>query len=253
MWIDIHAHLYDLTDAPLLKVLDDARLEDVACVLNCAAYLRSSSTVIYQCSLSESLFGSVGISPFDVYDQPEDWETQLRSLCVKPRIIAVGEIWIDSTNPRYPPLERQLPFFEAQLRIARELGLPAIIHSRGAESEAVRICRSTGVTKALFHCFTGERNDLVQILDAGYYVSFSGIITFKNAAVSALVREVPLDRMFIETDTPYLSPVPFRGKRNSPSLVRYVGEEVCRLTGCDRETVQNAIKENMRKLFPLEP
>jgi len=252
MWIDIHAHLSSLTDPELLQAADDARKESVGFILNTATDLHSATSILHQCTLSPMLRGTAGISPFDVLERHENWEKELIAICADPRIIAIGEIGIDATNPRYPALDAQLQFFTEQLRIARECNKPAIIHSRGIERKAVEICRNSGMSKVLFHCFTGGYEDLREVLDSGYYVSFSGIITFQKNAVRNLVRHVPLDRLFIETDSPYLAPVPFRGKRNTPAFVRFVGEEVLRLTGYDREKLQDALLLNVKQLFSID-
>lgn len=247
-WIDLHAHLDRLKDPDLTSVLKEAGRADVSTILSTATGLESASLVSQQCKTFPALFGAVGISPFDVPALPFDWEQKLRSFFTCPRIIALGEIGLDDTNPKYPPLTSQLPVFEKQLAIAVELDLPAIVHSRGAESRVAEICHSLGVKKVVFHCFTGDPETLKKILDFGYYVSFSGIVTFSKT-VSDLVPTVPLERIFIETDSPYLAPVPHRGKTNCPAWVRLVGEKVAECRGIKKEVLQEAIRKNFERLF----
>jgi TatD DNase family protein len=247
-WIDIHAHLDALSPHELHQAINDATLANVTTILSTATELSSAGAVLEQCRTFPALYGALGISPFDARALPAGWEGILRNLLTHPRCIAVGEIGIDGSNPRYPPLEEQLPFFEKQLTIAKELDLPAVIHSRGVEKNAAEICRSLGVRKALFHCFTGSVEALEAILEAGYCVSFSGIITFSEA-VRNLVNIVPLDRLFVETDTPYLAPTPHRGKTNCPAWVALVGEEAAKCKGVTARELREAIAKNFERLF----
>ncbi|MBN1575368.1 MAG: TatD family hydrolase [Chitinispirillaceae bacterium] len=249
MWIDSHAHLGDLGDHDLAATLREAAEAEVGIVVSTATDCTTAYLVAQQCDRHPMLRGAVGISPFDVIDPPATWYDDLTALLVRPKIIAVGEIGIDATNPRYPPLSLQQPMFEKQLSLARSLGLPAVIHSRGAEKRAIDICRSAGITDALFHCFTGSREALAAVIDRGYYVSLSGIITFKNSGLHDSLRDIPFDRLLIETDTPYLAPVPHRGEKNRPAWVRLVGEEIARLLGKESEELQEQLEENFRRLF----
>lgn len=249
MWIDSHAHLYDFDEREVEELLAEARRESVSCVLSTATSLQTAQKVISQCSSFKEIYGAVGISPFDVESLDENWETELCALLDNPGIIAVGEIGIDNTNPSYPPLQKQIPVFKKQLTIAREIDKPAVIHSRGAEIEALEICMELGIKKVLFHCFTGSRDSLLKIIEAGYCISFSGIVTFKNSPLTDLVPLVPDDRLFIETDTPYLAPVPFRGKRNRPGLVRYTGEKIAEIREVTSEKLMGIMEENFGRFF----
>jgi TatD DNase family protein len=248
MWIDCHAHLDRLSEKELAVVLAEAADAGVASILSTATGLTSAAAVIRQCEIFPSLYGAVGISPFEVLSLPDSWEDSLRSYLMKERMVAVGEIGLDASNPRYPSLKHQLPIFERQLRIAKDLHLPAVVHSRGAEKEVTMLCRSLGIPDVLFHCFTGDRATLQFILGCGYYVSFSGIITF-NTAVNERVKEVPLERLFIETDTPYLAPVPHRGKTNRPAWAAMVGEAAARSKGVTVGELKKALQKNFSRLF----
>jgi TatD DNase family protein len=252
MWIDAHAHLYDLDDAELSSTVVACRDAGVDYVLNTGNSLESSETVIRQCRSFPDIYGAAGISPFDANRLNESWPAILESMLSAPQIIAIGETGIDSTNTAYPDMKLQTPLFEQQLSIAREHDIPIIVHSRGCESLAVDICKTGGVVKAMFHCFAGSIADLKKCLDAGYYVSFSGIITFKNSKLSELVEYIPLERMLIETDSPYLAPAPFRGKKNRPDLVVYVGKKLSEIKKISEAKAAEALKENFRKLFFLE-
>jgi len=249
MWIDTHAHLFDYEPDSLKRVVQEASDASVEIILSTATDIPTSITVTEQCESSDHLYGAVGISPFDVTSQNSDWLSSLSSLLRKPRIIALGEIGLDSTNPRYPSLNEQLPFFEAQLDLAIRFDLPAIVHSRGSEKKVVEICRSIGIKRVLFHCFTGTFDDMQAIIDAGYYLSFSGIITFKNAEIRAIVPSVPIERVLIETDSPYLSPVPYRGKKNCPAFLKYTAVELARLLDWESDRLQLQLEKNFNSLF----
>jgi TatD DNase family protein len=253
MWIDTHAHLYDLDEQSLTSSMEACRVAGVAVVLNTGTSLASSRTVLKQCSKHNKIFAAVGISPFDVVTLPDDWGVQLKEMLGKIRVIAIGETGLDSTNPTYPDIRLQLPVFENQVEIARSADLPIVIHSRGNESRAVDICVRGGVNKALFHCFTGDIPALKRVLDAGYYVSFSGIVTFSKSSLRECVEYASLDRMLIETDSPYLAPVPFRGKKNQPAWVSLVGKKVAEIKKLDEEKVAKALGENFERLFNVSP
>jgi len=249
MWVDAHAHLFDYTDAQLLSVLEEARKARVGVVVSTATSAENAQVAVRQAVMHDMLLAAVGVSPFDVEQAPSSWADDLAALCASDKVVAVGEIGIDATNPTYPSLTRQLPLFELQLDVARQRGLPAVIHSRGIEERAAAVCRKTGVERAVFHCFTGTREALHAVIDSGYYVSLSGIVTFKTFGLRDYIREIPLDRLLIETDCPYLAPVPHRGKSNQPAWVRYVGEEVARLYGIPAAELERKIENNFTTLF----
>lgn len=253
MWIDIHAHLYDNPPHELAVLLDEARECDVGTVVNAATSIKSSAVVVSQCGTHDLLCGTVGVSPLNVEELRGSWDDLLASHCRSKDIIGVGEIGLDGSNPRYPAMELQIPALERQLNLAVSLDLPVVLHSRGAEPELLDRCRKAGVTRAVFHCYTGDRQTLRAIIDAGYSVSFSGIVTFKSVGLDALVSYVPLDRLFVETDTPYLSPSPFRGKPNAPSRVPLVGKRVAEIRRLPATRVAEAIRENFVSLFRTVP
>lgn len=248
-WIDSHAHLGDVDDARLDTLLSAARENRVGRVLNVATSVSSSISVLRQSGLHSCLSASVGISPFDVLSAPHDWLSRLETLARSPFAAAIGETGIDSTNPRYPPHALQRDFFEKHLGLAASLGIPAIVHSRGCESEALDICVSSGVPSAVFHCYTGPLEALLRIIDAGYIVSFSGIITFKNSPLSPLVLRTPLSQLLIETDSPYLAPVPHRGLQNQPAWVALVGKTVAAIKSIDEEECSLRIAATYSRVF----
>ena len=250
MWIDSHAHLFDCSDSECASVVEEALAAGVGLIVSTATDSTNARQVINHCELYPQVWGAVGISPFDVPDLPATWFDDLCVLLEHPKIIAIGETGLDASNPRYPPLSLQRPVFERQLCCARDRKLPIVIHSRGAEKEVATLCRACGVEHALFHCFTGDRDALRTVVDNGYYVSISGIVTFPRSNLPSFIGIIPEDRLLIETDTPYLAPVPHRGEKNRPALVPIVGKEIARLLGKPPGHIERQIQENFNRLFP---
>jgi len=252
MWTDIHAHLYDLTDRELRAQLLDARRNAVTTVINASTNIASANRVIEQASSHPSLHAAVGISAFDVDGLAGDWAERIEELLSCEKVVAVGEIGLDDTNPRYPALSRQVPVFERQLEIAVRKKLPAVIHSRGAEERAIQTCIDAHVRCAVFHCFTGPVRTLEKLLDAGYYVSFSGIVTFAKQHGAGLVQAAPPDRLFVETDSPYLAPFPHRGEPNRPAYLALVGRHVAAEKGLSPEQLAARIASNVSTVFGIQ-
>lgn len=251
MWIDAHAHLYDLDGPDLAAAVTKAREAGVDRILNTGTSLDTSRHVLRQCSEHALLSAAVGISPFDAETLPDSWQTSLESMLGNPAVVAVGETGIDSNNPTYPDIASQIGLFEEQLGVAIKHNMPVIIHSRGSEIKACEMCCTASAKKAMFHCFTGDITALGKILDAGYFVSFSGIITFKNSPLAECVKYAPLSQMLIETDSPYLAPIPHRGKTNEPAWVGLVGNKVAEIKKLNTVDVADALRENFFALFGL--
>jgi TatD DNase family protein len=251
MWIDTHAHLYDFSDNEIQDLCNSAGSASLGAIVSTATDLKTTKTVINHCVNHPGIFGAVGISPFDCDNLPCGWESILEQNLREYNIIGLGEIGLDTTNPRYPSFEKQLPVFEQQLDIAKRTDIPVIIHSRGFEKSTAELCRKNGCSKAVFHCFTGDFDAAATILDNGYYISFSGILTFRNAAIRELIPKLPLERLMLETDTPYLAPVPFRGKTNTPLYMRYIGEEAALLIKKSPDELQSHLKTNFTTLFNI--
>jgi len=251
MWIDVHAHLADIPDLALNQVIEEATNAKLTAIVNAATDLKTSEHVIEQACAYSLLLPMVGISPFDTENLPHDWPDRLTHLANHEKVIGLGEIGLDQTNPAYPPQKLQLPVFEKQLELSIKKDMPVVIHSRGAEIYIAQSCLAHGVTRALFHCFTGEKNAARKILDAGYYISLSGIVTFKNSNLKEIIEYIPLDRLLIETDSPYLAPVPKRGKRNRPAWVLYTGEYIARLKKYQTDAFQEQLNQNFNDLFGL--
>ncbi|HWV36912.1 MAG TPA: TatD family hydrolase [Vulgatibacter sp.] len=197
------------------------------------------------------VFASAGVHPHDVARVPEEDWTELERLAALPATIAVGETGLDY-HYDHSPREEQRRWFAHQLELASRVEKPAIVHTREADDDTVAILREAKVGEGVIHCFTGDPGRARVYLDMGLHLSIPGVVTFKNAEpLRDAVRMAPLDRMLIETDCPYLAPIPHRGKRNEPAYVRLVAEKVAELKGIPVEEVAEATTRNAVELFRL--
>lgn len=251
MFVDSHCHL-DFPDlAPrldqLLQNMQDAAVTHALCV---SVTMEDFPNVLSLAERFGNLYASVGVHP-DYDNVAEVGVGQLCALAAHPRIVAIGETGLDYFRATDRP-EWQRERFRTHIRAARKTRKPLIIHTRSAAEDTIRIMREEGAGDAggVMHCFTETREVAMDALDLGFYISFSGIVTFKSAAaLREVAREVPLDRILIETDSPYLAPVPHRGKTNEPAFVRHVAEEIARIRGISLDDVARCTTDNFFRLF----
>jgi TatD DNase family protein len=198
------------------------------------------------------VFATVGIQPHDARSFTSDALVEIEELSSAPRVIAIGEIGLDF-HYDHSPRPEQFAAFEAQVELAARLGLPVVVHSRESNPEALQVIRAGAPNMAggVFHCFSGDEEFAREVLDAGFYIGVDGPITFKGAEkLRRVVQVTPSDRLLLETDCPYLAPVPLRGKRNEPAYLTYIAEEVARIKGMTVESLGEITSRNARRLFP---
>jgi TatD DNase family protein len=251
MLADSHCHL-DFPD--LAGRVDEAlammRANDVTHALCVSVTLREFPQVRALAERYPNLSASVGVHP-DYADVPVVTEKELVALADHPKVVAIGETGLDHYRIK-GGAEWQRERFRTHIRAARRCGKPLIIHMRDASEETLNIMREEGASEVggVMHCFTGSWEVAQAAMELGFWISFSGIVTFKNAvALREVARQVPLERMLIETDSPFLAPVPYRGKTNEPGLVKYVAEEIARLRQVSVDEVAAATSMNYFKLF----
>ena len=250
MWTDTHTHLDKLKD--LKQVIDLARSERIRRMITVGTEPEDWPEVL---KLSEQyapeVFGTLGMHPHRAEGFNEDCEIFLKKHLSDKSVVAVGEIGLDYYY-EHSPRDIQKKIFYRQLCLAEEWGLPVEIHTRDAEEDTLAILREfQGRVKGILHCFTGSYKMAQQALDLGFNISFSGIVTFKNSqALQETCKKIPLDRLHIETDAPYLAPVPYRGKENQPSWVIYVARKICELHNVTEELLSQQLEENTLKMFP---
>jgi TatD DNase family protein len=200
------------------------------------------------------IYAAVGWHPQDAKDMTDADFDQIRELCAHPKVVAIGEIGLDyywDTSPK----DVQHTVFRRQIRLARELGKPIIIHNRDAHDDVVRILREENAAEVggIMHCYSGSWEIAKMCLDMNFYISFGGPVTFKNAKQpKEVLKQVPLDRLLIETDSPYLCPDPFRGKRNESAYVKYVAEAAAALKEMPVEELAAITSTNAKRIFGLK-
>ena len=253
MFVDSHCHLDfpELRD-DLPQVLQAMRDNGVTHALCIAVEMDAWPLVHALARDHDNLYATVGVHP-DYQDTPEPTVDVLVARASEPKIVAIGETGLDYYRLT-GDLDWQRERFRTHVRAARASRKPLVIHTRAAAEDTIAVMRDEGARDVggVMHCFTETWEVAHAALDLGFHISFSGIVTFRNAvALKEVARRVPLDRMLIETDSPYLAPVPHRGKRNQPAWVRHVGEEIAKLREVPVEAIAEATSANFFRLFDL--
>jgi len=248
--IDSHAHLDDRKfnndrDAAIAAI----HAAGVTNVINIGADMRSSRESVKLAKAHDFLYAAVGVHPHYAAKMTEDDIVELKSLAENEKVVAIGEIGLDYFR-NISPREVQQRWFRAQLQLASELNLPVIVHDRDAHQDCVDILKDENISNGVMHCYSGSAEMAKELINMGFYISFSGVITYKNArsAVDAL-RSVPLERLLIETDCPYLSPEPYRGERNSSEYMPIIAKKAAEIKEISYEEICNITAENTRRLF----
>ena len=251
MFVDSHCHInFPELAGKLPDVLESMAKNRVTHALCIGVNLPELPAVLQLAADHPNIYASVGVHP-DYEDTPEPSIETLTELSRRDKVVAIGETGLDYFRVS-GDLEWQRARFRTHIRAARECAMPLVIHTRSAAADTLAIMREERAAEAggVMHCFTESWEVAQGALDLGFHISFSGIVTFKNAQeIKDVARRVPLDRMLIETDSPYLAPVPFRGKLNEPAYVRYVAEEIARLRDMPLEEVAAVTSGNFFRLF----
>ncbi|MGV8933875.1 MAG: TatD family hydrolase [Gallionellaceae bacterium] len=251
MFIDSHCHInFPELAVKMDEVLANMRSNNVTHALCVSVELPKLPEILALAEQHKNIYASVGVHPdYELDDEPT--QIELVRLAKHPKVVAIGETGLDYFRLT-GELEWQRERFRTHIRAAVETGKPLIIHTRSASADTLRIMREEGADRpgGVMHCFTESMEVALAAIDLNFYISFSGIVTFKKALeLKEVAKHIPLDRMLIETDSPYLAPVPFRGKLNEPSYVKHVAEEIAKLRGISVEEVGEATSANFRNLF----
>jgi len=258
MLIDTHAHLdYTDYDPDRAEVIARATAMGVTEIISIGTRIDSSARAVELAENFPNIWATVGIHPCEVDEAPEDAVEQLRALAQSRRVVAIGEIGLDYHHLPENPFEaiankkRQAALFRQQLELTAELGLNAVIHQRDSWHDTLAILREfTGRVRGVFHCFGGTIEQAREVISLGHLVSFTGIVTFKNARqVQDTAREVAFDQFMVETDCPYLAPTPDRGKRCEPSHTRRVAIQIAHLRGLTVEEIAERTTATAREFF----
>ena len=215
--------------------------------------LASSRAAVELARRHGHVYAAVGVHPENCGDWDEGQLAAVRALAEEPKVVAIGEIGLDYHWPDAPPRELQRRCFDQQLTLSEELGLPCVVHDRDAHADALETVRAHPGARGVFHCYSGSVEDARTLVGLGWYLSFTGVITYKSARRAIRVLEwAPLERLMIETDAPYLTPEPYRGRRNDSGYVHLVAEKIAKVKGLDAETVAQATYENALRFFNIK-
>ena len=253
MLFDTHAHLDDRAyDEDRQQLLADLPAQGIALVMNPGCSLESSRNVDKLTREYDYIYGAVGSHP-DVADEVDEAVLEeYRMLCKQnPKIKAIGEIGLDY---HYEDIPRQIQqqAFRLQMAQARELNLPVIVHERDAHEDGMKIVTEFPEVTGVFHCYSGSAEMAKWLVSRGWYIGFTGVLTFKNARKAVEVAsQIPLDRIVLETDCPYMAPEPFRGKRNDPGKLHRMAEKLAELRGLSVEEIRKITTENGKKLYRI--
>ncbi len=252
--VDTHAHLdAGDFDRDREEVVGRAARGGVAVIVNASFDLESSHRSAAMAGRYGGLYALVGIHPHDAGEAPPGYLEELRRLASNPAVVALGEMGLDYYRDLSPrPVQQRV--FREQLALARELDMPAVIHDRDAHGDVMNILRQDGVPRrgGIMHCFSGSWEMARECMKRGFYISIAGPVTYPNAArLKDIAARLPLDRILVETDCPYLAPQAHRGKRNEPAYVRYVAEEIARLRGMHPEEFAQAASANAARVFGI--
>ncbi len=252
MFVDSHCHL-EMEDFEQDRdtVIKKSLEEGLDYILTVGTEERYFDKVLQIIEKYDNIYGAIGIHPHNSACYNDSTEKNVRRYAKHKKIVAYGEIGLDFFK-NYSPKDRQIDAFKKQLILAKSLDLPVVIHSRHAKEETLEILQEIhqGNTPGVIHCYSYDYYTAKKLLDMGFYISIPGTITYKNAQkAEEVVKNVPIDRLLAETDAPFLTPVPHRGKRNEPRFVKYTFETIARIRKADIEEIASNIRNNFTKLF----
>jgi TatD DNase family protein len=253
MLVDTHTHLtMNEFKADLDDVIQRARDSGVMKMITVGTDLESSRDSVSLTERYHEIFAAVGLHPHEA-NKEFGGLSRIRELAAHFKVVAIGEIGLDYYYD-FSPREFQHHCFKAQLELARQLDLPVIVHVRDAMDDALSIIRSAGKPpwRGVFHCYGGTREEIPDVLKMGFHISFTGVVSFKNFRHMDAVQEVPLSRLLLETDAPYMTPVPHRGKRNEPMYLPYTVQAIAKMTDISEERLIKSTTQNANTLFHLD-
>jgi len=247
--VDSHCHIDFAKPEDRQGLIDRARGAGVQTLLTIGTKADELDEVIEIASSDPDIWCTVGIHPHEAAATPDTVMDKLIELIEHPRVVGIGETGLDF-HYDHSPRPRQAQLFHAQCRLARAAGLPVVVHSRNADAETAAILADENISAGVIHCFSSGRALAEKALALGLHISLSGIVTFKNAEdLRATARDIPLDRLLIETDAPYLAPVPMRGKTNEPAFIVHTARQVAELKGISIEELARVTSDNFFRLF----
>ncbi len=253
MFFDSHAHYDDdVFNEDREELLNSLFQNDVNYIVNASSNMLSSKASIELSNKYSHLYAAVGVHPSEINEMSEDAIDTLKTMCKdNSKVVAIGEIGLDYHYDRQNS-ETQKYWFERQIQIAKETNLPVIIHSREASQDSFNIIKKSNLKKGVIHCYSGSTEMALEYIKMGFYIGVGGVVTFNNAKkLVEVVETIPLTKILIETDCPYLAPVPNRGKRNDSHNLIYVAEKIAQIKQISSNKVAKITSENAKELFDI--
>jgi TatD DNase family protein len=256
MYIDTHAHLFDPKfKGELEQIIERAKEAGIDYIIVPATDLASSEEAVNLADKFDCIYAAVGVHPHETKEWDDSWIDRIENLAKKNKVVAIGEIGLDYYYD-FSPREIQIKAFEAQIELALKLKLPVIIHNREANNDVMNLARKykeRGL-RAQFHCFAGSIADARELVEMHHYISFPGIVTFKNAdEVRKVLSRIALENLMLETDAPYMTPIPHRGQRNESSYIKFIAEKIAEIQKLRVEDVARTTTYNVHNLFNIGP
>ncbi len=251
MFVDTHAHLdFESFDEDRDAVIQRAIEKKVTNIITIGTNIETSKKALTYAENYDGIYAAVGIHPSDCAEANDADYNAIEKMSQHKKVIAIGEIGLDYFR-MYTDKETQKEAFKRQIKIAKKVKLPVIVHTRDSQEDSLKILLEEGANEVsgILHSFSGDLKFLEKVLDTNFYLSFTGGITFKNSTTEHLVKNTPLERMLLETDSPFITPVPFRGKRNEPSFVIHIAKRIADIKGISVEELARITKENANHLF----
>jgi TatD DNase family protein len=251
--IDSHCHLdFEPFKGRLDEIIDAALSAGVHTMINIGADLQSSINTVALSEKYDCIYATVGVHPHDAKTYNDDVEKQFRALLENKKVVAVGEIGLDYYRDLSPrPVQKEA--FRRQLELAVDIKKPVVIHTREAFADTLAIIEEFAhrLVGGVFHCFPGNLHDALEVIDLGFEISVGGVVTYPKARMAEIATNTPLENILLETDCPYLAPVPFRGKTNQPAYVQYVRDKIAKLRGISPDEVEKISDRNSRRMYRL--
>ena len=250
--IDTHTHINMIESISIEEILNNAKENGIEKVIVPSANPKDFPEIAELINKYDNVYGMLGVHPSDAKDWDDSLINQIKDLCNNKKIVAIGEIgldyyWDKSFN------DLQMDVFIKQIKLANELNLPLDVHDREAHKDTFDILKQYNInSKVVMHCFSGSVEFAKECVKEGYYIGIGGVVTFKNAIkMKEVAKHIPLEYIILETDAPYLTPVPYRGTENQPAYVKYVAEEIAKLKEISYEEVKNVTTSNAERIFNL--
>lgn len=253
MLFDTHTHLDDKKfDNDREDVISSLKEQGISLAVNVGADIKSSKASILLAEKYDFIYAAVGVHPSDTKGLTDDDISLLEEMTRHEKVVAIGEIGLDYYWDE-PEREIQKEWFLKQLLLAKKLNMPYIVHDRDAHADTLEIIKKANYTNGVMHCFSGSAQMAQEVIKMGMYVSLSGTVTFKNAkAAKEVAKVVPIEKLLIETDSPYLTPEPFRGQRNNSALVKYTAEEIAKIRGISFDELARITLDNGKRFYNIK-